>query len=228
MKSNRNVIARLMIAELPGLAGALAPSGRAAQIIADLARRQHRQNQANAVLAAASGRPASGMNRYPVEPLQRLGAGLAAALPIGNRVAGQAGLLERPGTIRGTKPAGPAPVAPEVEAEDSPDSRRRVATAPRRVAGHTKGAAHKGVARRPTLRKFKGTLGRRLEHPAVLPGGWALYGFEKQSGNPVYVGPGGSCGFTPELRRGVCEVLADEGERLSWSAALTSPLPSPR
>lgn len=42
----------------------------------------------------------------------------------------------------------------------------------------------------PRLRKFNGKLARRLAHPAVLPGGWELYGYEEDSGSPVYAGPG--------------------------------------
>jgi len=33
-------------------------------------------------------------------------------------------------------------------------------------------------------------VARRLEDPAVLPGGWELYGYDKKSDRPVYVGPG--------------------------------------
>ena len=51
------------------------------------------------------------------------------------------------------------------------------------------GSAVRKATSRLKLEDFTGTLASRLEHPAVLPGGWKLYGYEKEGGRPVYVGP---------------------------------------
>jgi len=51
-------------------------------------------------------------------------------------------------------------------------------------------ALRKAPSRQLKLEDFSGTVARRLDHPAVLPGGWKLYGYEKEGGRPVYVGPG--------------------------------------
>jgi hypothetical protein len=51
-------------------------------------------------------------------------------------------------------------------------------------------AVRKPASRQLKLEDFSGTLASRLDHPAVLPGGWKLYGYAKEGGRPVYVGPG--------------------------------------
>jgi hypothetical protein len=211
MNRNHNVIARLMIEELPGLVGALQPAGGGARTLSDLARRQHRQNLANAMLAAASGLLMPGVNRDPLGPLQGLGAGLGAALQGYNRGPGQAGILDALGMVAGRGQPGhtarrravsngnpsqksartvSAPIAPELEDGEQAASSGRASFAPHRGARRMSGAAHKAGRRGATLRKFSGTIGQRLEDPAVLPGGWQLYGYEKESGRPVYMGPG--------------------------------------
>jgi hypothetical protein len=158
------------------------------------------------MLAAASGMLARSPNRYPLGPLQRLGAGLGAlqsyseggargrildALGMdGHGARSRTGATAR-AALKGTAPARavPAAAAPELAGADSLDSGRRAAPAPRRIAGRATAAHRKAAAGGATLRKFSGTLARRLNHPAVLPGGWQLYGYEKESGRPVYVGP---------------------------------------
>ena len=199
---NSNSIARL-IDELPGLVGALQPAGGAPQDLSELARRQHRQNVANAMLAAASGLLTPSPNRYPLGPLQRLGAGLGAALQSYGEGAGQERIMDalaadnagaRSRGEAGAQAAlGGAPLrAPHGRGALKATAGEAAAAsgampAPRRIAGRSGGAAGKAEGAR--LRKFSGTLARRLEHPAVLPGGWHLYGYEKGSDRPVYVGP---------------------------------------
>src|SRR5271165_6962084 len=94
MNLNNNLIARLMLNELPGLVGALQPAGGAPQSASEMARRQHSQNLANAMLSAASGLLTPSPNRYPLGPLQRLGAGLGAALQSYNEAGQQGGILD--------------------------------------------------------------------------------------------------------------------------------------
>jgi len=94
MNLNNNLIARLMLNELPGLVGALQPAGGAPQNLGEMARRQHSQNRANAMLSAASGLLTASPNRYPLGPLQRLGAGLGAALQSYNEAGQQGGILD--------------------------------------------------------------------------------------------------------------------------------------
>jgi hypothetical protein len=200
MNPGINAIARLLIEELPGLAGAIQPLSGGAQSLSELAR-QPNQSLTNAMLAAASGLLMPSPNRYPLGPLQRLGAGLGAALQAYNEGAAQAPVLDAPAMegqggqsrtgaaaregLGGIAPAQPVrmPAAAKLAAVESAVSDRRVGPAPRSAA------ARKSVSGGPMLRKFSGTLARRLEHPAVLPGGWELYGYEEESGRPVYVGP---------------------------------------
>jgi hypothetical protein len=199
MNPNSNVIAQLIIDELPGLVGALQPP-RGGQNLNELARRQRSRNLSNALLAGASGLLSPSPNRYPLGLLQRLGAGLGAAVQSYNQGANQEGILEALGMNGGGASAGGAAPHPRfsqaaskairtppvtsaeeaLTAESSISGRRSMPREPRGMQGAGKGA---------TLRKFSGVLTRRLEHPAVLPGGWQLYGYEKESGNPVYIGP---------------------------------------
>src|SRR5260370_20882284 len=94
MDINTNLIARLMLSELPGLVGALQPAGPGAQNVSDQARRQRNQNLANAMLSAASGLLAPSPNRYPLGPLQRLAVGLGAGLQSYNDGAQQGRVLD--------------------------------------------------------------------------------------------------------------------------------------
>jgi hypothetical protein len=204
MNINSNLIARLLINELPGLAGALQPLGTA-QGTNELARRGNSQNLSNAMLAAASGLLASNPSRYPLGPLQRLGGGLGAALQALSQGTGQEPMADAPGFDnggyrgggRGGRPAlggiaGARPRRarsagiPELQRVESAVSAGHASAAPQRIVRRGTGTAAASGAR--TLRKFSGTVARRLDHPAVLPGGWQLYGYE-ESGSPIYVGP---------------------------------------
>src|SRR5260370_19595178 len=104
MDINTNLIARLMLNELPGLVGALQPAGPGAQNMSDPARRQRNQNLANAMLSAASGLLAPSPNRYPLGPLQRLGVGLGAGLQSYNDGAAQGRVPGAVGVHRGGAP----------------------------------------------------------------------------------------------------------------------------
>lgn len=206
MNLDGNPMARLMINQLPGLAGALQPSSGAAQRPSDLARRQQRQNLAKAMLVAASGMLAASPNRHPLGPLQRLGAGLGALQSQGDGGA-RARILEAlgmdgrgvqsrtgaiaPAALKKTAPdrASSAAAEQDVTGAEPPDSARRAAPASRRIARRANAAHHKAAAGGHKLRKFSGKVGRHLDHPAVLPGGWQLYGYEKESGKPLYAGP---------------------------------------
>jgi len=216
MDINTNLIARLMLNELPGLVGALQPAGPAAQNVSDAAGRQRNQNLANAMLSAASGLLAPSPNRYPLGPLQRLGVGLGAALQSYDGGAQQGRILDALGIDGGGAPvqARVSAIAPGRRGGVAPHARARAAVAPegaavaadapaapalagaagdgalRRLAGRAGGVPRKAGTRAVKLEPFTGTLARRLEHPAVLPGGWKLYGYEKESGRPVYTGPG--------------------------------------
>ncbi len=202
MNPGINAIARLLIEELPGLAGAIQPLGAGAQSLSEMARQQRNQSLANAMLAAASGLLMPSPNRYPLGPLQRLGAGLGAALQAYNEGAAPVRVLDALGmegqggqsrtgaatreALGGIAPVrmAPASAAAKSAAVESAVSGRRLGPAPHSAA------ARKSVSGGPMLRRFTGTVARRLEHPAVLPGGWELYGYEENSGQPVYVGPG--------------------------------------
>ncbi len=195
MNHNSNLIARLTLNQLPGLAGALQPAG-GLQSLSELARRQHSQNLANAVLSAASGLLAPRPN--PPAPLQRLGAGLGAALQSYNGGTPQGRILEALGMVgRAAQPRASAGGA----ARPGGDAPRRAPArkAPAPVHGAVAGAQALGrvssALRKPASRQFKledftGTLARTLDHPAILPGGWKLYGYDKEGGRPVYIGPG--------------------------------------
>jgi hypothetical protein len=195
MEVNSNLLARL-ISELPGLTGALQPAQTVAQNIVDMARRERAQNLANAMLAAASGLLAPSPNGYRLSPLQRLGMGLGAALESYDETAPRAQILDAL-RIQGRQgQSGASAGAPELSgetaqraAEESPakgyaDNR---AVAGVRFTQRTVGAPHQ--SRPARLREFTGSVGVRLNHPAVLPGGWTLYGYEKATGRPVYLGP---------------------------------------
>ncbi len=199
MNPGIDAITRLLMEELPGLAGALQPLGAGALSLSEAARQQRDQSLANAMLAAASGLLTPSPNRYPLGPLHRLGAGLGAALQAYGQGAAQAPVLDtlamrgQGGQPRSSARSGalaPAPVrvppvssAAKLAAVASAVSDRRVGPASRA------GAARKGASVGPMLRKFSGTPARLLEHPAVLPGGWELYGYEQDSGRPIYIGP---------------------------------------
>ncbi len=200
MNPKNKLIAQLMLKELPGLAGALQNGGGARQSLSQLARRQHHDHLANAMLSAVSSLLTPRPNRYPLGELQRLGAGLGAALPNSNEGGQQGGILDALGTdgraqqrMSAVAAAHPEKVAPRPPARgmSAPAAAevsgamalRRAATPPRR-------ALRKPASRQLKLEDFSGTVARRLDHPAVLPGGWKLYGYEKEGGRPVYVGPG--------------------------------------
>ena len=202
MNLDGNLMARLMIAELPGLAGALQLSSGPAKSPSELMRRQHRENLAKAMLVAATGMLAPSRNLYRLKQLQRLGAGLAALQSEGaarERVQAALGLdgaslQSRSGVIAraGLKKTVPAHAVSAAAASQSPGvepagSARRSAAASSRVARRAK-ETDRRASGGSMLRRFGGTM-VRLDHPAILPGGWQLYGYEKQSGRPVYLGP---------------------------------------
>jgi hypothetical protein len=201
MNLNNNLIARQMLNELPGLVGALQPAGGAPQSLSDMARRQHSQNLANAMLSAASGLLTPSPNRYPLGPLQRLGAGLGAALQSYDEGGQQGGILDALGMDGRVTPRRVSAVGAARPGRVAPRPRARIASAP--VAAEALGAKvlgrsatlpsralRKAASRQLKLEDFSGTVAQRLDHPAVLPGGWKLYGYEKEGGRPVYMGPG--------------------------------------
>ena len=173
MNLNTNLLARLMLSQLPGLVGALQGGAAAPANPSDLARRQRNQNNAVAMLSAASGLLTPSPNRYPLGPLQRMGSGLGAALQNSTDGANQASILDALGMGGRPGPGQPAP------------ARRQPVP-----AAAAQGTAPERAAHRPKLRQFTGTVANRLDHPPVLPGGWKLYGYEQDTGSPVYVGPG--------------------------------------
>lgn len=163
MNRNANVLARLMLTQLPGLVGAMQLAAVASPSLSELARRQRNQNMTNALLSRAAGLLAPRAN-YPLMPPPRLG------IP-----------------------------APQVEARRKPatkpaegltaDALAGQVAEPARLAGRS--AMHRqGAPRVPRLREFTGILASRLDSPAVLPGGWKLYGYERGTDSPVYIGPG--------------------------------------
>jgi hypothetical protein len=203
MNHNSNLIARLMIAELPGLVGAMqqaSPGGQArARGLSDMALRQHRRNLGNAMLVAASRLLAPASKGNPAGSLQRLGAGLGAVMQ--GQGAMEPGILDALGDGRQSRGAGsmvnrsaaqgktgPAS-APGPATAESSNSRAAARNAEGRASGGANSGRERKSARGATLYKFSGTVARRLEYPAVLSGGWQLYGYDKKSGKPVYVGP---------------------------------------
>jgi hypothetical protein len=208
MNSGINAIARLLIEELPGLAGltgAIQPMG-GGQSSSELVRQQRNQNLANTMLAAASGLLMPSPNRYPLAPLQRLGAGLGAALQTYNEGAQQARVLDAlrmeggglqsgtdaiaPQGLGGVAPVQPARIAPAPRTPESAAGESAVSERQRLGPALRRTMSRNAVSMGPVLRRFNGRLARRLEHPAILPGGWELYGYEEETGNPVYAGPG--------------------------------------
>jgi hypothetical protein len=200
-----NSLGELVTNQLPGLLGVLQPAAAGAMSLNQAASGHNRQNLANAMLAAAAGLLTPSPNRYPLGPLQRLGAGLGAAMesydrgpaPMGilSALEGRRGLPRAAGAIdeadRATRPMRrDASRGPRATAAAQSDSRAELASVARPKAAGARVASRNTVSDNRRLRKFNGSLGRRLDHPASLPGGWELYGYEKQSGHPVYVGPG--------------------------------------
>ena len=187
MYLNSNLLAQLMLSQLPGLVGALQPAAAGPANLSEMARRQRNQNNASAMLSAASGLLTPSPNRYPLGALQRLGAGLGATLQSHTDGANQVSILDalgmegRGGQSRASATARSG--APGLHAQ----ARRHGAPVPAALAA---GPASEAPVRRPKLRQFTGTVANRLEHPPVLPGGWKLYGYEQDTGSPVYVGPG--------------------------------------
>jgi hypothetical protein len=157
---------------------------------------QDRQNLANAMLAAVAGLLMPSRNRYPLGPLQRLGAGLGAALETYNEAPGRViyglGASSAPyegGAFDGAAARSARGFRPKaLGGTRASGSRVNFAPEGRRIARRLTGPA-KAQSAGSRLRKFNGTVARRLDHPAVLPGGWQLYGYEKESGNPIYAGP---------------------------------------
>ncbi len=170
MNSDTNLLARLMLTQLPGLVGAMQLAAVLPSSLGELARRQRNQNIANALLSTASGLVPPSPSRYAAVPLQRLG-GQAA----------QASALRKPAPEPAERPAAEAPAAQDHAPGQGVRSR---------MAGRAAGAHHQGGSRVPRLREFTGTLASRLSSPPVLPGGWKLYGYEGKTGSPVYIGPG--------------------------------------
>ena len=94
MYLNSNLLAQLMLSQLPGLVGALQPAAAGPANLSEMARRQRNQNNASAMLSAASGLLTPSPNRYPLGALQRLGAGLGAALQSHTDGANQVSILD--------------------------------------------------------------------------------------------------------------------------------------
>ncbi len=184
MTFNSNSMAGL-INGLPGLLGALQPLN-APLDPAELARRIQRRNLSQAMLGAAARLLAAHPNRY--RPLAlNMGTGAPprthAHTAGGERSHESAGETRRLGALGG---------AASIQAGEGENVRREPR---RRDLAHRSGRrvqepAHRGPSPGARLRRFSGTVSRRLAHPAVLPGGWELYGFEA-GGSPVYSGPGG-------------------------------------
>ncbi len=170
MNRDTNLLARLMLTQLPGLVGAMQLAAVLPSSLNELARRQRNQNIANALLSTASRLVPPSPSRYAAVPLQRLGGQAAQAPEIPKR----------------------APEPAERSAADAPAVQDHASGrgVPSRMAGRAAGAHHQGGPRVPRLREFTGTLARRLSSPPVLPGGWKLYGYERETGSPVYIGPG--------------------------------------
>jgi hypothetical protein len=170
MNRNTNLLARLMLTQLPGLVGAMQLAAVAPPSLSELARRQRSQNMVNALLSTASGLLPPSPNGYPAVQPQRLGGQAAQA---------QARRMLAPEPAEGS-------AADALAAHDSVSTRG----VPARLVGRAAGAHHQSASRVPRLREFTGTLGNRLNSPPVLPGGWKLYGYERDTGSPVYIGPG--------------------------------------
>ena len=219
MDLNRNLLARLMLARLPGLLGAMQAAAAPALSVNDLALPQRNRNVNNALLSAASALLSPSANRYPLGPLERLSAPMGETIQNGG--AGQPQVLEalgmrgrggqsRMSAIAPPRPAGPAPRAqaaskrmlePAAVVEESltvalPVSRgASPSEADKQLVRRAAGVQRRSVSPLPKLRQFTGRLGSRLGHPPVLPGGWKLYGYDRGTGNPVYIGPGGQLGI---------------------------------
>jgi hypothetical protein len=195
MELDSNLLARLMINELPGLAGALQRAQRAPQSLAELIRQGRNQNLANAMLAVASGLLAPSPNRYPLNPLQRLGLGLGAVLGSYDASAPQGPILDvvemedrrRQPRIGAIARGGVGEVAAAPPARTGPSPARSSGEAEVQLTQRAVGAPRQPQAAK--LTKFTGRLAKRLDHPVVLPGGWTLYGYEQDTGRPVYLGP---------------------------------------
>lgn len=203
MNLNSNLLARLMLNQLPGLAGTLQAAGGGRKGLGEWARRQHGQNLANAMLSATSGHLAPSPNHhYAPGPLQRLGAGLGAAMQSYNGGGLQGGILEvlgmdgsaarpRASAVARPRRGGVAPRGGPAQKGPAPAPAPASGNpAPGRIVASPGRAVRKPASRQLKLEAFNGTVARRLEHPAALPGGWKLYGYEQGGGRPVYVGPG--------------------------------------
>jgi hypothetical protein len=186
MNLNTNLLARLMLAQLPGLVGAMQLAAAAPPSLSELARRQRKQNMTNALLSTGLLTP--NPKRYPPVPPQRTGAGLSAVPQSRNDGAGQRQVIEALGMGgHGVQSRGIAIAGPRLGGQAPAQARHKLAPEPAEPA---KGSSHQGASRVPKLREFTGTLANRLNYPPVLPGGWKLYGYERHTGNPVYIGPG--------------------------------------
>lgn len=182
---------------LQGLLGVLQSAGEAPGGMSELARRQKNQNLANSMLAAAAGLLTPSPNRYPLGPLQRMGAGLGAALGTLDQSEGDGaeyGGGEPLALSRAPKNAmartGRVTAGAEFTSARSTSGKGHSSRTPRRAARTGIGPVPQAQTGEARLRKFTGRLSHRLEHPAILPGGWQLYGYEEKSGSPIYVGPG--------------------------------------
>jgi hypothetical protein len=168
MNRDTNLLARLMLTQLPGLVGAMQLAAVVPPGLSELARRQRNQNMANALLATASGFLPFSPSRYASVTPQQPG--------------GQAAQAFRK----------PAPEPAQRSAADGPAAQdsASVRSVPSRLIKRAASAHHQGGLDVPRLREFTGILANRLNSPAVLPGGWKLYGYERDTGRPVYIGPG--------------------------------------
>jgi hypothetical protein len=183
---------------LQGLLGVLQSAGAGPGNMSELARRQKNQNLANSMLAAAAGLLTPSPNRYPLGPLQRMGAGLGAALGTLDQSEGEgaeygggeplASLSHAP--KKAMARTGRVTAGAELTSTRSASGKGHPSRTPRRAARTGIGPVPQAQMGEARLRRFTGTLSHRLEHPAILPGGWQLYGYEDKSGSPVYVGPG--------------------------------------
>ena len=194
MSLDNGLLNRLVMAQLPGLAAALQSAGGSAVNSGQLQRRQSNQDIADTMLRAAAGMLSPSPNRYPLGRLQRLGLGLGAALGgyDGDLQGGQlAGLI-----TRGTMPNHARASTPRIHGRSAGPDRLGEGLVPslplaRREAGSNQPRTARKGKQAGMLREFRGELGRRLESPAVLPGGWTLHGYAKEGAKPVYIGPAG-------------------------------------
>lgn len=194
----------LMLKQLPGLAGAIQAAAAPASGLTTIAGAQRNQNIINALLNAVSGLLATNPTGYSIGPLQRLSPRVGTVLGGYDDGAAQAQLLGalgmggRGAQSRGSAPAAQPPVGhpPQAQERSRPTSgltavaEQTPCDSVQYVAQQVTATTHQSESPVRKLREFNGTLSSRLCHPAVLPGGWRLYGYARGTGDPVYIGPG--------------------------------------